>query len=94
MRIETKTKLRMQQEQALAFQRQHRALWTESPSGFVSLDDLDIQADLGVCEYNPEYMLMCEQEPSLEDWLVGVDYDSVAPESQSVSQIRSFFSIK
>ncbi len=94
MKSATKTKLRMQQEQALAFQRQHRALWTESPSGFVSLDDLSVQAEMGVCEYDPEYMLMIEQEPVLEDWLAGIDYEPTSIGSQSVSQIRSFFSIK
>lgn len=94
MKYATKTKLRMQQEQALAFQRQHRALWVETPSTYASLDDIDVQAELGVAECDPEYLLMSEQEPSLEDWLVGVDYEPTAIGSQSVSQIRSFFSIK
>lgn len=92
MKTSVKAKLRMQQEQALAFQRQHRALWAESPSGMVSLDDLDVQAELGIEECDPEYMLMVEQEPTLEDWLVGVDYEPIAAGSQSaVSSIRSFF---
>lgn len=91
MKQTVKNKLRMQQEQALAFQRQHRALWAESPSGMVGLDDLEVQAELGVEEYDPEYLLIEEQEPTLEDWLVGVDYEPTAIGSQSVSRFNRSF---
>lgn len=88
-------KLREQRALAQKWEREHRQMWVESPSGFVSLDDIDIQAELGVAECSPEYLLMVEQEPSLEDWLVGVDYDPAATESQSaVSSFLSFFNQK
>lgn len=78
--------------EAQKWEREHRLLWASNPTGFVSLDDIDVQAELGIAECDPEYLLMQEREPVLEDWLVGIDCDSVAAEPQSlIDTFNSFF---
>jgi hypothetical protein len=92
MSYKTKQLLLRRQADAAKWEREHRALWASSSDDrFVSLDDLDIQGELQVAESNPEYILGQDSE-TLEDWLVGIDYDSAATESQSaVSAFNSFF---
>lgn len=86
-------KLQQQRKEAQQWANNHRMLWSETPLGFESLDDIlamEGESELWVCESDPGY----EDDVDLLDIMKCPDPTAIESERETIQSFNPFQLIK